>query len=82
MLLTIRDDTLNVLNILHITSNWKRWNYSDTPNGGHISVIELMPSLPRSALPDIIRYSPTLQVRTVLSHFIVMYVRSHKNNYA
>ena len=30
MLATIRDDTLNVLNMLHITPNSKRWDHSDT----------------------------------------------------
>ena len=32
---TIRDDTWNVLNIQHTTPNSKRWEYSDTPGGGH-----------------------------------------------
>ena len=35
MLVRIRDDTWNVLNIQHITQNLKRWDYSDTPGGGH-----------------------------------------------
>ena len=35
MLATIRDDTLNVFNVQHITPNTKRWDYSDTPGGGH-----------------------------------------------
>ena len=35
MLATIRDDTWNVLNIQDITPNSKRWDYSDTPGGGH-----------------------------------------------
>ena len=35
MLAAIRDDTQNVLNIQHITPNSKRWDYSDTPGGGH-----------------------------------------------
>ena len=35
MLATIRDDTRNMLNILHITPNSKRWDYSDTLGGGH-----------------------------------------------
>ena len=35
MLATIRDDTWNVLNIQHITLNSKRWDYLDTPGGGH-----------------------------------------------
>ena len=35
MLVTIYDDTWNVLNMQHITSNSKRWDYSDTPGGGH-----------------------------------------------
>ena len=34
MLATIRDDTWNVLNMHHITSNSKIWNYSDIPGGG------------------------------------------------
>ena len=36
MLATIRDDTWNVLNMQHITSNLKKkWDYSDIPSGGH-----------------------------------------------
>ena len=35
MLATIRDVTWNVLSMQHITLNSKRWNYSDTPGGGH-----------------------------------------------
>ena len=35
MLAKIRDDSWNVLNIQHITPNSKRWDYSDTPGGGH-----------------------------------------------
>ena len=35
MLATIRDDTWNVLNMQHITPNSERWDYSDTPGGGH-----------------------------------------------
>ena len=35
MLATIRDDTWNVLNMQHMTPNSKRWDYSDTPGGGH-----------------------------------------------
>ena len=31
MLVTIRDDTWNVLNMQHIIQNWKRWDYSDIP---------------------------------------------------
>ena len=34
MLATIHDDTLNVLNMQHITPNSKRWDYSDIPGGG------------------------------------------------
>ena len=34
-LATIRDDTRNVLNMQHITSNSKSWKYSDIPSGGH-----------------------------------------------
>ena len=34
MLVTIRDDTRNVLNTQHITPNSKQWDYSDIP-GGH-----------------------------------------------
>ena len=33
VLVTIRDDTWNVLNMQHITQNSKRWNYSDIPSG-------------------------------------------------
>ena len=29
-----RDDTWNVLSMQHMTSNWKRWDYSDIPSGG------------------------------------------------
>ena len=35
MLATIRDDTLNELNIQHITPNSKRWDYPDTPGDDH-----------------------------------------------
>ena len=35
MMATIRNDTLNVLNMQHITPNSKRWNHSDIPGGGH-----------------------------------------------
>ena len=35
MLATICDDTWNVLNIQHITPNLNRWDYQDTPGGGH-----------------------------------------------
>ena len=35
MLATILDDTWNVLNMQHIIPNSKRWDYSDTPGGGH-----------------------------------------------
>ena len=38
MLATIRDDTWNVLNMQHITSNSKRWDYSDIPGGKHKKV--------------------------------------------
>ena len=38
MLATFRDDTWNVLNMQHITSNSKRWDYSDTPGGGHTKI--------------------------------------------
>ena len=31
----ISDDTWNVLNMQHITTNQKRWDYSDIPAGGH-----------------------------------------------
>ena len=34
MLATIRDDTLNVINMQHITPNLKRWDYSNIPGGG------------------------------------------------
>ena len=35
MLATIRDDTWNVFNMLYITPNSKKWDYSDIPSGGH-----------------------------------------------
>ena len=35
MLATIRYDSWNVLNMQHITPNWKRWYYSDIPGSGH-----------------------------------------------
>ena len=35
MLVTIRDDTWNVLNMQHIIPNWKRWDYSDIPPPTH-----------------------------------------------
>ena len=38
MLATIRDDTWNQLNIQHITPNSKRWDHSDTLDGGHKKV--------------------------------------------
>ena len=34
MLVTIRDDTWKLLNMQHIPSKSKRWDYSDTPSGG------------------------------------------------
>ena len=30
MLVKIRDGTWNVLNMQHITPNWKRWDYSES----------------------------------------------------
>ena len=41
MLATIHDDTWNVLNMQHITSNSKRWDYSDISGGGHNSGLGL-----------------------------------------
>ena len=38
MSVTIRDDTVNVLNIQHIASNSKRWDYSNTPGACHKKV--------------------------------------------
>ena len=35
MLVTIRDDTWNVLNMQHIIPDLERWDYSDIPSGGH-----------------------------------------------
>ena len=37
MLATISDNTWNVLNMQHITTNLKKkgWDYSDIPGGGH-----------------------------------------------
>ena len=35
MVVTIRDDTWNMLNMQHIIPNLKRWDYSDIPGGGH-----------------------------------------------
>ena len=35
MLVTIRGDTYNMLNMQHIIWNSKRWDYSDTPDGDH-----------------------------------------------
>ena len=35
MLATIYDDTWNMLNMHHITSNSKRWDYSGIPGGGN-----------------------------------------------
>ena len=35
MLATIHDDAWNVLNMQHITSNSKQWDYSDIPGGSH-----------------------------------------------
>ena len=34
MLATIRDDTWNMRNMQHITTNSKLWDYSDSPVGG------------------------------------------------
>ena len=39
MLATIRDDTCNALNMQHIITNSKRWDYSDIPGGGHKYII-------------------------------------------
>ena len=38
MLVTICDDTWNMLNMQHKTPNWKRWDYSEIPGGGHIKI--------------------------------------------
>ena len=35
MLVTIRDDTWNMLNMQHIILNSKRWDYTGIPGGGH-----------------------------------------------
>ena len=35
MMVIIRDDTWNVINMQHITPNSKRWDYSDIFGGGH-----------------------------------------------
>ena len=38
IMVTIRDDTRNVINMQHITLNSKRWDYSDIPSGGHKNI--------------------------------------------
>ena len=35
MLAVISDGTWNVLHMQHLTTNSKRWDYSDVPGGGH-----------------------------------------------
>ena len=37
-LVTIRNDTRNMLNMQHITPNLKRWDHSDIPGGGHKNI--------------------------------------------
>ena len=50
MLVTIRDDTRNVLNMQHITPNSKRLDYSDIPAGGYKKI---------KGLGDHLRKAPT-----------------------